>query len=181
MKSMHCKSVPLAARKLVSRRPSCPDQRNAVGCDRQALADCRRIAGRDGLPGTLLWFSTKPAGKARRPGELVLYCATGFIKPVEEICADYEKEYGVKVHIDPDSSGALLSKLRVAPERADLFLSGEESFMREARQQKLVAEVLPVARQHVVLAVAPGNPQKIAGLADLLPRRRPRGAAQSRS
>ncbi len=97
-----------------------------------------------------------------------MYCATGLLKPVQETCAEYQKEYGVSVRIEPDSSGALLSRLRVAPDRVDLYLSGEESFMADARRLKLVAEVLPVARQHVVLAVRPGNPKKVLIWKDLL-------------
>ena len=97
-----------------------------------------------------------------------MYCATGLLKPVQETCAEYQKEYGVSVRIEPDSSGALLSRLRVAPDRVDLYLSGEESFIADARRLKLVAEVLPVARQHVVLAVRPGNPKKIVAWKNLL-------------
>jgi molybdate transport system substrate-binding protein len=74
----------------------------------------------------------------------------------------------VKVRIETDNSGALLTKLRVVPDRVDVFVSGEESFIRQAQQQKLIAETIPVARQHVVLAVAPGNPRKAVGLKDLL-------------
>ena len=116
----------------------------------------------------LLWSLTRQGRSQQRPDELVLYCATGFLKPVQEACADYQKEYGVNVRIEPDNSGSLLSRVRVAPERVDLYLSGEESFMAEARRQKLVAEVMPFARQHVVLAVQPGNPKKISALKDLL-------------
>jgi ABC-type molybdate transport system substrate-binding protein len=118
----------------------------------------------------LLWVSSRPPARSGEatPEELVLYCATGLLRPVRDACAEYEKEYGVRVRIDPDSSGALLSKLRVATDRVDLYLSGEESFVADARQRKLVAEVLPVARQHVVLGVPRGNPKHIAGLDDLL-------------
>lgn len=116
----------------------------------------------------LLWMSSNSTGSKDKPDELVLFCATGLLKPVREVCADYEKEYDVKVRIEPDSSGALLTKLRVAIDRVDLYLSGEESFIRDAQKQGLVAETLPVARQHVVLGVRPGNPRKIAALKDLL-------------
>jgi len=116
----------------------------------------------------LLWSSTRPSKPQEKPHELVLYCATGFLKPIQEACAEYQKEYGVNVRIEPDSSGSLLSRVRVAPDRVDLYLSGEESFMAKARRQGLVAEVLPFARQHVVLAVPPGNPKKISTLKDLL-------------
>ncbi len=118
----------------------------------------------------LLWLSSRPATNVETAaGEgLVLYCATGLLRPVRTVWADYEKEYGVKVRVDPDSSGALLSKLRVASDRVDLYLSGEESFIADARKRKLVAEVLPVARQHVVIGVPPGNPKHVAGFDDLL-------------
>ncbi len=116
----------------------------------------------------LLWSSSRRNKPRERPSELVLYCATGFLKPVQEACAEYRKEYGVNVRIEPDSSGSLLTRVRVAPDRVDLYLSGEESFMAEARRRGFVAEILPFARQHVVLAVRPGNPKKIAILKDLL-------------
>jgi len=99
---------------------------------------------------------------------LVVYCAAGVVKPVEEVAAAYEGEYGVPVRIEPGGSGALLSKLRIAPERADLYLAAEESYLREARQKKLIAEILPVARVHVVIAVRNGNPLRIRGIGDLL-------------
>ena len=113
----------------------------------------------------LLW---RPSPGRGQRGELVLYCAAGLLKPVEEVSAEYQREYGGKVKIEPGGSGTLLSKLRVAPGSADLFLAAEESYVREARAQGLVAEILPVARQHVVIAVKAGNPRKIAAPADLL-------------
>ena len=116
----------------------------------------------------LLWSANRPSQPQERPSELVLYCATGCLKPIQEACAGYQKEYGVHVRIEPDSSGSLLSRVRVTPDRVDLYLSGEESFMTQARRQGLVAEVLPFARQHVVLAVQPGNPKRILTFRDLL-------------
>ncbi len=115
----------------------------------------------------LLW--RRPASPDLPTEEgLVLYCAAGILKPVEEIAAAYEQEYGVRVRIEPGGSGTLLSKLRVAPERADLYLAAEESYLREARSMKLVAEVLPVASMHAVIAVPAGNPGGIRKAEDLL-------------
>lgn len=99
---------------------------------------------------------------------LVLYCAAGILKPVEEVAAAYEQEYKVRVRIEPGGSGTLLSKLKVASERADLFLAAEESYLRDARAMKLVAEILPVAGLHAVIAVAKGNPRGIRTAEDLL-------------
>jgi molybdate transport system substrate-binding protein len=113
----------------------------------------------------LLW---RPHLRGRPQGDLVLYCAAGLHEPMAKICAAYEKECGVKVLIESDGSGPLLSKLRIAPDKADLYLAGEESFIRKAQEQELVAEDFPVARQRVVLAVKPGNPLGIAEVGDLL-------------
>jgi len=48
----------------------------------------------------LLW---NPASRRGEQGDLVLYCAAGALRPVEELCAQYEQEYGVKVRIDRKS------------------------------------------------------------------------------
>ncbi len=113
----------------------------------------------------LLW---QPGARRPQADQLVLFCAAGLLKPVEEICAEYEDEYGVQVRVEPGGSGTLLSKLRVTPTAADLYLAAEESYVREARQYGLVAEILPAAKQHLVIAVAEGNPLAIADTADLL-------------
>ena len=85
--------------------------------------------------------------KASSDEELVLYCAAGLIKPVEEIAHDYQEKYHVKILIEPDGSGKLLSKMRVARDRGDLFLAAEESYIHDARKEGLVAEAIPVAMQ----------------------------------
>jgi molybdenum ABC transporter molybdate-binding protein len=113
--------------------------------------------------------SATPTAQGQPRTELVLYCAAGLAKPVQEVVADYERQYGSKVLLQFDASGPLLSTIRTAPDRGDLYLAGEEAYVREARSLGLVREILPVARQHLVIAVKPGNPKKIAAVADLLP------------
>ena len=115
-----------------------------------------------------LWRMSRPPQTSAEGRELVLLCAAGPSKAVQEISAEYEREYGVKICISTDNSGRLLATLRAAPERADLYLASDESFVRDAKRQKLVAEVLPVVRQHVVVGVAKGNPRKIHTLDDLM-------------
>ena len=129
----------------------------------------------------LLWNMNRPRPSGDRPKQLVLLCANGLLKPVEQIAARYKVEFGVEVIPRVNNSGGLLSDLRVAQNRADLFLAGEESFNREARAKGLVAEILPVAQQHVVLAVRPGNPEAHRRREGLARRGRPRGPAQSRA
>lgn len=118
--------------------------------------------------GLLFGLLYAPQQHAAPHGELTVYCAAGLHEALREITAAYQKEYGVTVRLQPDASGALLAKLQLKPDGADLYLAADESYMRQARSLGLVAEVLPVARQHAVIAVPQGNPQKIAGVDDLL-------------
>src|SRR5262249_42334934 len=52
--------------------------------------------------------------------------------------------------------------------RGDLYLPADDSYIQLARAKGLLAETLPLARMKPVLAVAKGNPKKIASLDDLL-------------
>ena len=61
-----------------------------------------------------------------------------------------------------------------------LYLAADESYIRLARQQGLLAEAIPLARMRPVVAVAKGNPKNVRTLDDLLPPGRPRGPGQSR-
>ncbi len=132
------------------------------------------------------WKRPAIAGK-----ELVLYCAAGMNKPVEEIIHNYREAYGVTVEATIDGSGKLLSKIRAGGGQGDLFLSADRSFMRDAQKLGLVAEVIPVAGiRPVVIVHGPtqtkltnqGRP--IASLKDLLRLRvflaNPEGAAIGR-
>lgn len=113
----------------------------------------------------LLW---NPRPRAERPRELVLYCAAGLIQPVEAIRQEYEQAYGVKVQVEPDGSGKLLSKLRVAADRGDLFLAADASYTELARKEGLVAETIPVAGIHPVIVTRKDNPRQITSVRDLL-------------
>src|SRR6267378_1417761 len=106
--------------------------------------------------------------KASGNEELVLYCAAGLIKPIEEIAHEYQEKYHVKILIEPDGSGKLLSKMRVARDRGDLFLSADESYIHDACKEGLVAEAIPVAGVHPVIVTGKDNPKRIAGVRDLL-------------
>lgn len=119
--------------------------------------------------GALLW-SLRPAPPPT-PGEdagveLRLYCAAGLRLPVEELAAEYEARYGVRVRAQFGGSGAMLSALKAAGV-GDLYLAGDDSFTDTAREQGLVAEVLPLAEMRPVVGVAPGNPGEVRTVDDL--------------
>ena len=119
----------------------------------------------------LIWMlSQKPADRSPAPSKqpLVLYCAAGVMKPVEEICRAYEKEFGVPVQLEPGGSGTLLSKIRITRGRAHLFVPADNSYIEQGRADGLIAEAIPAAQQHPVIGVTKANPQKVRTLDDLL-------------
>ncbi len=106
----------------------------------------------------------RPQGDA-----LVIFCAAGVSKPVEEAARAYAKELGMPVTVTPGGSGTLLTQLQIKKHQGgDLYLAADTSYTNIAREKGLVAETLPLAKMSPVIAVAKGNPKGVAGLDDLL-------------
>ena len=80
---------------------------------------------------------------------------------------EYERRYGVSVQLQYGGSQTLLAGLTVN-QRGDLFIPGDDSYLQLGREQKLIAEMIPLARMRVVLAVRKGNPKAIRSLEGLL-------------
>jgi molybdate transport system substrate-binding protein len=111
-----------------------------------------------------------PDSKNQRQGlgqPLVLYCAAGMKPPVAEIAEEYEHEFGTAIRIQYGGSGTLLSNLRVV-QTGDLYLAADASYIRIAREQGLVAETIPLALMHPVIASMRGNPKNVHSARDLL-------------
>ena len=115
----------------------------------------------------LLFLNQRPPAATASVRPLLVYCAAGIQGPVEAAARDYERELGVPVQLQFGGSGTLLSNLRVA-RLGDLFVAADGSFIDIGRSNRLLAEVLPLARLRPVLAVAKGNPRGIRGIDDLL-------------
>jgi len=105
------------------------------------------------------------AGPSEEP--LMIYCAAGLREPVAEVARQYEDKYGVKIEMDYAGSGTLLSKIR-GSSSGDLYLAADNEYLETARGFDLIDEVLPLARQKVVIAVKKGNPKGIRSVEDLL-------------
>ena len=118
------------------------------------------------LVGLLVWNQRPPANATRRE-PLVVYCAAGLKTAVEAVAKDYEREQKTSVQIQYGGSGTLLSNLRVA-QRGDVFIPADTSFIDLGNSNRLLAEVLPLARMSAVVAVAKGNPKNIRSIQDLL-------------
>ena len=93
--------------------------------------------------------------------ELLVYCATGVKKAVEEAAGKFEQETGVRVSLEYASSGVLASKLKIDKEggvpRADVYIPADYVYADRARTDGLTAESLRVATWKVVLGVKPGS------------------------
>lgn len=121
------------------------------------------------LVALLFWMARSrpsPTGGAA-PKPLLVFCAAGIKPPVEAIARDFERVCGQAVQLQYGGSGTLLSNLRAA-NAGDLFLPADQSYVDSARALGLVAEVIPLARQRPVIAVAKGNPKNIRTVEDLL-------------
>lgn len=131
-----------------------------------------RIAGRSATSRQESEASTKAAAggsatAADNGRPLVLYCAVSNKSVVEAVRRDYEQAYGTPLQIQYGPSQTLLAAAEVS-HTGDLYLPADDSYLVMARDRKLVAEQLPLAQMQAVVAVAKGNPKKIATLDDLL-------------
>ena len=109
----------------------------------------------------------KDTEKTTTGASLTVYCAAGLKKPVEAIAEQFRRETGVEVQLQYGPTGALLNQLRVA-RRGDLFVAADDGALADAQKFDVIREVLPLVRQHPVIAVGAGNPKNIHGIADLL-------------
>jgi molybdate transport system substrate-binding protein len=115
--------------------------------------------------GVIGWLAGR--GRAEKSRELVVYCAAGLKKPVEELAGAYQRESGTAIRLQYGGSGTLLSAIRLA-RKGDLFLSADQATIDDARKFGTIAEVVPLVRQRAVVAVRSGNPRGIRSFADLL-------------
>ena len=109
----------------------------------------------------------RPAAPEASTATLTIYCAASNRPVMEAIRADYEAEFNVKLQIEYGPSQTLLATHEVS-RIGDLFLPADASYIEQAREKKLIDEVLPLGQMHAVLGVTTGNPKQIKSLADLL-------------
>jgi ABC-type molybdate transport system substrate-binding protein len=125
------------------------------------------------LVAALVFFLNRDTGGGKQT--LVVYCAVGVKKAVEEAAGKFEQETGAKVSIEYSSSGVLANKLKLDKEgglpRADVYVAADYVYAERARADGLTAESLKVATWKVVLGVKPGSGLDVANCDDLLRRK----------
>lgn len=112
----------------------------------------------------LTFYAFKPSPPSS--ATLVVYCAAGLKKPVEAIAQQFEQDTGISVSLQYGGTGSLISQIQVA-KQGDLFIAADDGSLADASRLKLIDEALPIASQHLVLAVKKGNPKQIHSLDDL--------------
>lgn len=110
---------------------------------------------------------TSQGGNTPQANELKMYCAAGMRYAMERVVAQYEQETGVRVVLDYGGSNTLLSQLEVT-KTGDLYLAGDDSYIRLAEEKGLTVEAIPVALMKPVIVVPVDNPKNIRTIDDLL-------------
>ena len=106
-------------------------------------------------------------GETPQSKELFMYCAAGMRYAMEKVVAQYEEETGVLVRLQYGGSNTLLNQLEVN-QTGDLYLAGDDSYIRLAQEKGLAVEAIPVALMKPVIAVPVDNPKNIHTIDDLL-------------
>lgn len=112
----------------------------------------------------MAWVALKPKKITAEP--LTVFCAAGLKKPVEEIAAAYQKEFGTEVRLQFGGTGTLLSQLRIA-RQGDLFIAADDGALADAKKLGVTKEEFRLVAQKPVIAVAKGNPKQVDGIAAL--------------
>jgi len=104
---------------------------------------------------------------ALKPAKLTLYCAAGVHKPIDELIAMFKVRHpGVEFETVYQGSGALLTQIELT-KTGDLYVAGDDFFMKTAQERGLVANAAQFAVFTPVLATPKGNPAKLASFQDL--------------
>ena len=111
--------------------------------------------------------SSNPSGNGELTSGLFMYCAAGIQRPVTQIAADYEREYGISIQLQYGGSNTLLNQIQVG-KTGDLYLAADDSYVKMAQEKGLAKESIAVAFMRPVIVVANGNPKSIKGIDDLL-------------
>lgn len=114
--------------------------------------------------------SSAPAssGSATVTGTLKVDAAASLKKTFDKLATEFEAENpGVKVTVSYDGSGVLATQL-IGGAPVDVFASADKKNMTKVTDKKLITgKPVEFATNTLQIAVAPGNPKKIAGLKDL--------------
>jgi molybdate transport system substrate-binding protein len=97
---------------------------------------------------------------------LLLYCGAGLQEPVAELVAEFQQDRGVTVECDFQGSETLLNRIKLL-RRGDLYLPGDVSYVRQAREEGLIEKSQDICYFVPVIIVSRDAPDPPKSLADL--------------
>jgi molybdate transport system substrate-binding protein len=105
---------------------------------------------------------------AKVTGTLKVDAAASLKKTFDKLATEFEAEHpGVKVSVSYDGSAVLATQL-IGGAPVDVFASADKKNMTKVTDKKLITSTpIEFATNTLQIAVAPGNPRKIASLKDL--------------
>lgn len=109
--------------------------------------------------------TTKPV-KLSGKTPLFVYSGAAFRPPMEEMGRVFERKYGVPVKFNFTGSNCLLAQIMLS-QQGDLFLPGEEFYIRLAEKRGYVVKSGVIGYFIPVILVRKGNPKGIRALEDL--------------
>ncbi|MCS7191969.1 MAG: molybdate ABC transporter substrate-binding protein [Armatimonadetes bacterium] len=97
---------------------------------------------------------------------LFVYAGAAFRPPLEAMGREFERKYSVPVRFNFTGSNCLLAQI-ILSQQGDLFLPGEEFYVRQAQKRGYVLKSEIIGYFVPVILVRKGNPKGIKSLRDL--------------
>lgn len=102
-----------------------------------------------------------------------VYCASGCVKPVQQVIARYNKQFGTDVRLtrtggSGELAGQIKAEFKTGVERgADLFISADDQLLSQAQIEGIAAKQFPLAIQNPVIAVTAHRDVRISDITEL--------------
>ncbi|KNF07921.1 molybdate ABC transporter, periplasmic molybdate-binding protein ModA [Gottschalkia purinilytica] len=110
--------------------------------------------------------SPKEKDKSSEVNSLLVYCAGGLKKPMEQIGKEFEKKHNIKINYTFGHSGQIISQAEISKKGDALLVATNEDY-EKANSKKLVDYKKDLVQHIPAIAVAKGNPANIKELKDL--------------
>jgi len=97
---------------------------------------------------------------------LLVHCAAGMRKPIEQCAKKFEDSLGIKVELSYDGSNRLLGQIELT-RKGDVYICGDAEYADSARAKGLVDSMNTICWFTPVILTLKGNPKKILSMSDL--------------
>jgi molybdate transport system substrate-binding protein len=145
-----------------------PAQCDDMPTRRPAFACPALLAAATAITATLAACGSAESAGRNPAQSITVFAAASTARVMQQEIDAYTNQHpGEHVAGDYEGTQALLVKLEADPSSADVFLSADRAHMSTAQSRGLVGSPHDLAANRLVIAVPPGNPAHVTGLADL--------------